>query len=799
MQRARPICWPAVLSITALTLMLPPAIADAQSDGEREGVREAGDDARFRVIERFPERQQNRDAPESEDLELAISEQLAEAMEQNDWARAARLFDRRLGKEEPSHAFLRGYIEWKRGRWNAARKQFDAAAQSWSMLDDYAAYFAADAAFKAGDYHVAVVRGARVPTSSRLFGDALAVMARGLVKKGTGVDRRRAVRVATRYLDHFPTGEHAAKMRLTLGRLHLDAGEYAKAADRLFALIEEHPLSEEAEEAERLLEKHRKSFSESVREKIDQRPKELQLAHLGALYESHASEEVIKKGSGWVEGWTPGGRTRCQGLYWIARSHTKLRQHEKALDWYDRVLDECEGVPPYERNALYVGGKSYWNAGKKEQALEWFERLWTRYDHHSFADDGMYFAARIHRELDQTEQASELLADQVDRYPDGDMAADAHWLRVREMYAEEDYEGVVEYVDGLEQTGEHELYTRGRLHYFRARALQLQGEGEKALDAYVDVARSHPLTLYALYALNRVARMKGIGSGEKLCEAVPAICDELTAETDDESSTAEGGVGRLPKRVRNDAAYRRGAALLRIGIREWARREFDLLFAHYAANKDALLALADLLDRAGAHAIAYGLPGRMEGWRDRYPDAGSRRAWTIAYPKAYEATVEKWAGKRDVPASLVWAIIRKESGYNPSIESWANARGLMQLMEGTAKNVAKEIGFGTVEATDLLAVESNIELGTAYLAKLGEQLDGQLALMAAGYNGGYGNISDWLEARGELPLDLWIEAIPYGQTRRYAKVVLANDWTYRWLHEGKTVPRLTFDLGGIVD
>jgi len=71
--------------------------------------------------------------------------------------------------------------------------------------------------------------------------------------------------------------------------------------------------------------------------------------------------------------------------------------------------------------------------------------------------------------------------------------------------------------------------------------------------------------------------------------------------------------------------------------------------------------------------------------------------------------------------------------------------------------------------------------------------------MAAGYNGGYGNIEEWLEERDDLPLDLWIEEIPYGQTRRYAKVVLASDWTYRWLYDGKTVPRLEFDLSGIAD
>ncbi len=760
-------------------------------------MRSAGDDAHFRTIDRFPEEGSEEGDGEADELELVVSEKLAEAIQRGDWSEAKKAAGRRIGEERPAHAFLDGYIAWKRERWKEARRSFDAAAANWGRLTDYASYYGAAASLEAGEAHEAVVRAARVPSSSRLFGDALSVMTRALLESGGASDQRRARRVAGRYLEHFPDGEHAARMRLELMRLNLGEQAWQKAVDRAFSLLERDPLSDEAEEADELLEAHLEEFPEALREEVEPRPRELQMAYLEALYERHRSEKVIEEATERLESWTPGGRPRCRAMYWTGRSHTKLRRHEEATDWYDRILDECAGVQPFERNALYVGGKSYWNAGQKREALGLFEQLWTDYDDHSFADDGMYFAARIHRELDQNGRAMELLGRQVDRYPDGDMAADAHWLRVRAMIRDEDWKQVVAYVDSLDDTGEGEPYTRGRLAYYRARALQARGETDRAREQYRDVAESHPLRLYALLALSRLAKLDGVPPGEDVCAAKARLCEQMLEADGDEE--AETFVPSLPGEVREASHFRRGAALLRLGLREWAHHEFDRLFEQFSGKKRPLLALADLLDRAGAHEFAYGLPDRVDGWRERYPDESNRRPWEIAYPRAYRSIVERWAGKRDLAASFVWAIVRKESGYNAGIESWANARGLMQLMEPTAESVADRIGVGGLLTRDWLAAETNVRLGTAYLDELGDQLGDHPALMAAGYNGGMGNVSEWLDEHGDRPLDLWLEDIPYGQTRRYAKVVLANDWAYRWVYGGREVPRLTFDLSEIAD
>ena len=140
--------------------------------------------------------------------------------------------------------------------------------------------------------------------------------------------------------------------------------------------------------------------------------------------------------------------------------------------------------------------------------------------------------------------------------------------------------------------------------------------------------------------------------------------------------------------------------------------------------------------------------------------------------------------------------MREESGFSPRIESWANARGLMQLMDKTATRIAQVDKMKDYKSSVLFTPKQNIRLGSAYLKELSTQFDAHPILIIAGYNGGYGNVSRWLERNGSAPIDLWVEDIPYGQTRKYTKRVLTSYWAYHWLYGKKKTP--TFKLSGYV-
>ena len=142
----------------------------------------------------------------------------------------------------------------------------------------------------------------------------------------------------------------------------------------------------------------------------------------------------------------------------------------------------------------------------------------------------------------------------------------------------------------------------------------------------------------------------------------------------------------------------------------------------------------------------------------------------------------------------MYSIIREESGFNPGIESWANAIGLMQIILPTARGLAKGTAHAPT-AANLRKPEIAIELGTKYL----RDLIGRhpfIPLASAGYNAGSGAVSKWRKARGRLPLDEFVERIPYREARGYAKRVTRSVARYRWLHGDGAILDLPLDPPG---
>ncbi|PSL18309.1 lytic transglycosylase domain-containing protein [Shimia abyssi] len=138
-----------------------------------------------------------------------------------------------------------------------------------------------------------------------------------------------------------------------------------------------------------------------------------------------------------------------------------------------------------------------------------------------------------------------------------------------------------------------------------------------------------------------------------------------------------------------------------------------------------------------------------------------------------------------VPAELSLAIARRESEFDPVVVSGAGARGLMQLMPGTARQVAAATGEIYSNAWLTSKPDYNARLGSAYLAGLGRQFDGNIIMISAGYNAGPGRPIRWMERNGdprggsvEDMVD-WIEMIPFNETRNYVMRVSESLPVYR--------------------
>lgn len=155
------------------------------------------------------------------------------------------------------------------------------------------------------------------------------------------------------------------------------------------------------------------------------------------------------------------------------------------------------------------------------------------------------------------------------------------------------------------------------------------------------------------------------------------------------------------------------------------------------------------------------------------------------YPMKYEEHVSKYANEYGIDEFLVYAVIKAESNFDEKATSSKGAKGIMQLMESTAKDVAKkaniEIAQNEIEEK-LLQVETNIQLGTKYLAILLEKYENTEVALTA-YNAGIGTVDNWIE-KGIISADgSNIENIPYKETNNYVRKILRDYRIYCELYK----------------
>ena len=139
----------------------------------------------------------------------------------------------------------------------------------------------------------------------------------------------------------------------------------------------------------------------------------------------------------------------------------------------------------------------------------------------------------------------------------------------------------------------------------------------------------------------------------------------------------------------------------------------------------------------------------------------------------------RFAKLQSVDMSLLYALARQESALYHRAHSPGGASGLMQLMPTTAAHGAKKVGFPLTGQQQLIDPEVNIRLGSAYLTELLDNYGGNRVLAAAAYNAGPGRVRKWRRESGGKSMDVWVENIPYKETRNYVQNVLVFNAIYQ--------------------
>ncbi len=154
-----------------------------------------------------------------------------------------------------------------------------------------------------------------------------------------------------------------------------------------------------------------------------------------------------------------------------------------------------------------------------------------------------------------------------------------------------------------------------------------------------------------------------------------------------------------------------------------------------------------------------------------------------AYPLPYaDLVADTVSVTLKIDPMLAHSLIKQESHYQKDIVSKAGAIGLMQLMPYTARALAKSIKMRPPRANDLMEPETNIKLGVMYMEQVFEKFDNNLIYAIASYNAGPNAVNNWVHKSPDMDPDLFIENIPYNETKNYVKKVLSNYWIYKQLY-----------------
>ena len=199
----------------------------------------------------------------------------------------------------------------------------------------------------------------------------------------------------------------------------------------------------------------------------------------------------------------------------------------------------------------------------------------------------------------------------------------------------------------------------------------------------------------------------------------------------------------------------------------WSALAEPQIYANYGETYRALRALKRALPYATTASI------------DSIPLA----YWHILYPEPYWDTIRAESAKNNLDPYMVASLIRQESEFDPSVISYANAYGLMQLLPSVGKAMAREEGLSHFQTFQLLDPEINIRLGTRYLRQMLDHFGGVEEYALAAYNAGDNRVTDWQSAGPYQGLDEFVESIPFTQTREYVEAIERNQETYKAIDE----------------
>jgi len=451
-------------------------------------------------------------------------------------------------------------------------------------------------------------------------------------------------------------------------------------------------------------------------------------------------------------------------------------QLEYARGNYAKALEECLSRRKRFTSRKYLMNidlhiaRCYLKLGNVEQSIKAYSRFQKRYPRAKIADEVLWKIAWLYEEKEETAQARRVYTRLLNQYPRSQFAPEARFRIGLSFYRAGDYLDARNlWANFMEM--EPDSSRKSRYQYWIAKTF-LQ---KKEYGAYLNILEklgANPFDGYYNLKAHLLVR-----DGETSNTRADSILWEMHHQT----------VSYLPGYL---PEYRRFILVREILGRKFARSE--LANRNRERNDDdwkSQFALAELQERLRNYGQAFRI------FRSIFDAHFIDRNWDEwvflfkrLYPLYFDSLVVRNAQTRKIPPSFLWAIIKKESAFEPKIVSYANAYGLMQIIPKTARQISRRLALRLDSVEDLYRADFNIKLGAWYIADLLKKYEGNMYYALAAYNAGPHRVDRWRRIYTTEDDDLFMENIEFQQTRVYVRTVMRYYWTYYLLLHPQQVP-----------
>lgn len=413
--------------------------------------------------------------------------------------------------------------------------------------------------------------------------------------------------------------------------------------------------------------------------------------------------------------------------------------------------------------ALYYRGESLRRLERLTTQSRILEELLELETEHPYGARALYSLARARLAENDREAAVPYLRRLAAGYPHSGHAVFAVWHDLWDLYRNGNFERTAPAFEraAREHPGD---FRAGQFLYFSGRARERLGRGREAAERYREVVLGYRNSFYGRRAADRLA-------ASSLAE--PTVENPIT----------ERGLLLDRFRVRRTREAALVAELHAAGASSRAR-EAAAAAAEAGEPDDAAFGAMEawLLGREGENvpsiqAMRRAAPFFTSAAGDLLPD----EYWRLLYPLRYIEGVTEQSARRNLDPFLVAGLIRQESAFAPRTRSPVGARGLMQIMPGTGRALARVEGLRW-RLSGLYDPGVNIRFGTRYLRQLLDEFGGRRDYALAGYNAGPHRVRNWTGMDLEIASEQFIEEIPFTETRNYVKLILRNEMLYRRLY-----------------